>query len=241
MAQFTPEDGVVYFAWRNTFHRVNERTYDWVYCREEVMDGGVYLAQEIPFSDAVGIIDWVRLIHERTFDTPDKVIRFVSALQRRYEAQFKLTPRPMAVKVAEAKHVGSATMFYDNGTLVLPSPSVADEHEDPSADPIVRAQFLASRWTDEQRHWPIAEHHVLHELAHHLYGSADHESGFVETFRRLLEIASSKKNFSPVIWDFEIAIAERLFIEGEQAVDLVTGNAFGPYDWSDRAALLVGH
>jgi hypothetical protein len=226
MAEFMPEDGVVYFAWRNAFHRVAERTYDWVYRRSDVVDDGGYFIQEIPYQRDDGDAEWVRLIHERTFDTEERVSRYCAVLLRKFAAVHGTTVSPPRTLVAHSRAPGSSSMYYDNGTIVLPAPSSADAHEDPTGEPENRDRFIASRWMDQQHRWPIAEHHLLHELAHHVSKVDHHDGEFVEAFVSLLAIASEGKNFSSDIWRWEFLLAQRLLEAGEAAVDLVTGAAY---------------
>lgn len=226
MSEFTPEDGAVYFAWRNTFHRVAERTYDWRYCHDDVVVDGGYVVQEIPYQESGEDIDWVRLIHERTFDTQQKVERYCSALQRRYARDEGFAGAPLRVETAAPRTPQSAHMYYDGSSLILPAPSGADAHDDPTGDPIHRERFISSRWLEGQRHWPIAEHHVLHELAHHVAGVEGHDVDFDNAFRSLLGVASKDKNFNAEIWDWELKIARRLLNTGDGAVDMVTQAAY---------------
>ena len=240
MSEFSPEDGVVFFAWRNTFHRISERTYDWLYVREAVLDAdGDYAMLEVPFqADGPGL-DWVRVIQERTFDSEERVTRFVSAMERRYAKEFgNAEASPLRIITAHHKAPQASIMYYDNGTLVLPAHSKSDAHSDPDGDPINRERFIASRWMDFQRGWPIAEHHVLHELAHHISGSDNHEAEFVEVFRHILSI-SAAKTMTDVLWDKEWALASGLLTEGEPVVDMVTGSAFnadGTLEWQGAFA-----
>ncbi len=230
MTEFSPEDGVIYFAWRNTFDRVSRRTYQFTYCRSEVVeDDGSHLIQEIPYQDGRNPIDWVRLLHERTFDREERVKRYVNAMLSKYAKEFGGSIAPLRVIVAESRAPQASTMYYDNGTLVLPAPSPTDRHEDVGEDPLVRERFMASRWTEVQRQWPIIEHHILHELAHHITRTDRHDGNFAQAFRNLLGLASAKRSQTDQIWDWEMLFATRLIDTEWGVVDMVTNKAYNVF------------
>ena len=226
MAEFTPEDGVVFFAWRNTFCRVNEQTYDWLYRRDDIVVDGGYVVQEVPYQEGQFDVRWIRLIHERTFSNAERVRLYCAKMQRLYAQLRDYAGAPLRVEVMSAKSPQPYLMHYDGSALRLPAPSHVDAHEDPTGDAINRERFIAQRWVEGQRHWPIAEHHVLHELAHHFAGVESHDEDFVEAFRILLGLASRDKNFNADMWDCETVIARRLLLSGDGAVDMVTQRAY---------------
>lgn len=226
MSEFSPEDGVVFFAWRNTFSRVSQRTYDWTYRRNDLMDGAGVLIEEIPYRDGNLDIQWVRLLHERIFVDEGRLGRYLTALVARYTKTYGDAVPALRTLVANPRSPSASVMYYDNGTLVLPSPSAGDAHHDDSGDAITRERFIASRWLDQQRHWPIAEHHVLHEVAHHISGSDQHDGRFTDVFRNLLTLASADANFTLDIWDWESLLASRLLEDGGVAIDMVTSIAY---------------
>lgn len=225
MTEFRPTDGAIFFAWRNTFARINERTYDWEYRRVDIVHNGEYEAQEIPMQRGP-LIEYIRLVHERIFSNIDSVDRYCRVMSKRYQEEHGTVPASVNVVAAHHKSPHPSVMYYDNGNLVVPARSSLDSHEDPTGEPEVRDRFIASRWTDIPRYWPLAEHHVLHELAHHISGSEDHGSDFTETFGNLLEIASKGKNFTPQIWDMEMSSANMLLEAGEPVVDMMTGSMY---------------
>jgi len=227
MAVFRPEDGVPFFAWRNTFRRVNERTYDWLYCRDMVTGPEGYYIQEIPFSDGEGETEYVRLIHERTFANLSQLSTYVQRMLRRYEGTHGGPIAPISVVESHRDAPHAETMYYADGVLYVPPPSSRDNHSDPDADPRVRDPFIAERWQDAQKNWPVLEHHVLHELAHHISGSGSHNSAMVQVLINLITLASQGHNFTDVIWKWETLLTSRLLAQGQPVVDTVDGREYG--------------
>ena len=76
---------------------MNERTYDWLYCRDQVLGPEGYLIQEIPFADGDSETEWVRLIHERTFTDLARHETYVRHLLRRYENTYGGPVAPLQV------------------------------------------------------------------------------------------------------------------------------------------------
>lgn len=223
MSRFTPADGAMYLAWRNTFARVTEQTYDWCFRRDDVTDSfGSYVTSEVPYVQPNGDFAYVLLAHERTLESFVAASRYVKALTANYAKARGVALTAPEVVVADDP---GAEMTLEGRILTLPAPQT-DRHVDPSGHPAVRAQFIAEHWRDTQRGWPIAEHHLVHLLAHHICDSDAHDDRFAGVFEELLDIAGDRKNFTSTLWRNELDLARRSSDAGVEITDRFTGDTY---------------
>lgn len=225
MSVFRPNDGVIFFVWRNALLRTTEVTYDMLYTPQVYRDeaGDLNTPFQPMFNPEIQEMEYIRLLPERTFMEPNAVDIYVKRMIRRMTTRTGRNIPPLTVRVSSPNEPDAHRLRLDGGVLVLPAPSREDAFTAAPFDASQRAAFIRQRWLDGQSHWPILEHHVWHEIAHHITGGHTHDDFFATVLCDIIDEASRNTTFLPTLWARYESMVRSALTSGEAYVDEPTG------------------